>query len=58
MMYLAGEAVVGDGAEVSHIDLLIGDKEGAVGPAFANALANRVARYAHIFTVITPNLGG
>ncbi len=26
MMYLAGEALVGDGAEVSHIDLLIGDK--------------------------------
>jgi formaldehyde-activating enzyme involved in methanogenesis len=26
-MYLAGEALVGDGAEVSHIDLLIGDKE-------------------------------
>ena len=30
-MYLNGEALVGDGNEVAHIDLLIGDKEGAVG---------------------------
>ncbi|CDG65757.1 hypothetical protein MBMB1_1666 [Methanobacterium sp. MB1] len=27
-MYLTGEALVGDGAEVAHIDLLVGDKEG------------------------------
>ncbi|HHT18093.1 MAG: formaldehyde-activating enzyme [Euryarchaeota archaeon] len=56
MMYLAGEALVGDGAEVSHIDLLIGDKEGAVGKAFANALANQVDRHTPLFAVITPNL--
>ncbi len=55
-MYLAGEALVGDGAEVSHIDLLIGDKEGAVGKAFANALANQVDRHTPLFAVITPNL--
>jgi formaldehyde-activating enzyme len=40
-MYLAGEALVGDGAEVSHIDLLVGDKEGEVGQAFANALTTK-----------------
>ena len=37
-MYI-GEALVGDGNEISHIDLLIGDKNGPVGTAFANALA-------------------
>ncbi len=55
-MYLAGEALVGDGAEVSHIDLLIGDKEGSVGQAFANALANQVEKHTPLFAVIAPNL--
>ncbi|MFM8405778.1 MAG: formaldehyde-activating enzyme, partial [Pirellulaceae bacterium] len=36
-MYI-GEALVGDGNEIAHIDLLIGDKNGPVGTAFANAL--------------------
>ncbi|HNO07793.1 MAG TPA: formaldehyde-activating enzyme, partial [Methanoregulaceae archaeon] len=35
-MYLIGEALVGDGPELAHIDLLIGDKDGPVGTAFAN----------------------
>ncbi len=34
-MYLIGEALIGDGAEVAHIDLLMGDKEGPIGTAFA-----------------------
>ncbi|OPY24884.1 MAG: Bifunctional enzyme Fae/Hps [Methanobacterium sp. PtaU1.Bin242] len=29
-MYLNGEALVGEGNEVAHIDLLIGDKSGPV----------------------------
>ena len=37
-MYI-GEALTGDGNEVAHIDLLIGNKDGPVGVAFANALA-------------------
>ncbi len=37
-MYLVGEALVGDGAELAHIDLLMGDKEGPIGTAFANAI--------------------
>ena len=36
-----GEALCGDGNEVAHIDLLIGDKDGPVGVAFANALASQ-----------------
>ena len=33
-----GEALVGDGNEVAHIDLLIGPRGGAVEAAFCNAL--------------------
>jgi formaldehyde-activating enzyme len=36
-MYLVGEALIGDGAEIAHIDLFMGDKEGPVGTAFAGA---------------------
>jgi len=39
-MYI-GEALVGDGNEIAHIDLMIGDKNGPVGQAFAQALANQ-----------------
>ena len=41
-MYI-GEALAGDDAEVAHIDLLIGSKDGPVGVAFANALALALA---------------
>ena len=37
-MYI-GEALVGDGNEIAHIDLLIGSKDGPVGTAFANSSA-------------------
>ena len=30
-MYRIGEALIGDGAELAHVDLLIGDKLGPVG---------------------------
>lgn len=53
-MYLNGEAHVGEGNEVAHIDLLIGDKEGYVGQAFANALANQI--HTSLFALIAPNL--
>ncbi|MGF7119526.1 formaldehyde-activating enzyme [Methanobacterium oryzae] len=55
-MYLNGEARVGEGNEVAHIDLLIGDKEGHVGQAFANALANQVESHTSLFALIAPNL--
>ena len=41
MSMFIGEALVGDGNEIAHIDLLIGSKDGPVGVAFANALARR-----------------
>jgi 5,6,7,8-tetrahydromethanopterin hydro-lyase len=54
-MYI-GEALVGDGNEISHIDLLIGDKNGPVGVAFANALADQKAGHSNLLAVLTPNL--
>ncbi|MEX0725612.1 MAG: formaldehyde-activating enzyme [Planctomycetaceae bacterium] len=51
-----GEALVGEGNEVAHIDLLIGDKDGPVGAAFANALANQKAGHSNLLAVLTPNL--
>ena len=56
MSMFIGEALVGDGNEVAHIDLLIGDKEGPVGTAFANALANQSHGHSNLMAVLTPNL--
>jgi 5,6,7,8-tetrahydromethanopterin hydro-lyase len=53
---LVGEALVGDGNEIAHIDLLIGTKEGPVGVAFANALANQSHGHSNLLAVLTPNL--
>src|SRR6202046_2712813 len=54
-MYV-GEALDGEGNEIAHIDLLIGDKAGPVGVAFANALANQSAGHSNLLAVLTPNL--
>ena len=54
-MYI-GEALVGEGNEVAHIDLLIGDKNGPVGHAFASALARQSEGHSNLLAVLTPNL--
>jgi 5,6,7,8-tetrahydromethanopterin hydro-lyase len=54
-MYI-GEALAGDGNEIAHIDLLIGDKDGPVGQAFANALARQSEGHTNLLAVLTPNL--
>ena len=54
-MYI-GEALVGEGDEIAHIDLMIGSKEGPVGTAFANALARQSAGHTNLLAVLTPNL--
>jgi 5,6,7,8-tetrahydromethanopterin hydro-lyase len=51
-----GEALVGEGNEIAHIDLLIGAKTGPVGTAFANALANQSHGHSNLLAVLTPNL--
>ena len=55
-MYLVGEALVGQGPEVAHIDLIVGDKEGPVGQAFANGLTSLSAGHTPLLAVIRPNL--
>ena len=54
-MYI-GEALVGEGNEVAHIDLLIGSKDGPVGTAFATALAGQTRGHSNLLAVLTPNL--
>jgi 5,6,7,8-tetrahydromethanopterin hydro-lyase len=51
-----GEALAGDGNEIAHIDLLIGSKDGPVGTAFANALANQSHGHTNLLAVLEPNL--
>ena len=54
-MYI-GEALVGEGNEIAHIDLLIGDKDGPVGHAFASALARQSKGHSNLLAVLAPNL--
>ena len=51
-----GEALVGDGNEIAHIDLLIGSKDGPVGTAFANALARQSDGHSNLLALLKPNL--
>jgi 5,6,7,8-tetrahydromethanopterin hydro-lyase len=56
MAMFVGEALAGDGNEIAHIDLLIGDKNGPVGAAFANALARQSHGHTNLLAVLKPNL--
>ncbi|REJ94181.1 MAG: formaldehyde-activating enzyme [Planctomycetota bacterium] len=56
MSFHVGEALVGEGNEVAHIDLMIGDKGGPVGVAFANALATQSKGHSSLLAVLEPNL--
>lgn len=47
---------MGDEPELAHIDLLIGDKDGPVGTAFASGLAQLSAGHTPVLSVIRPNL--
>jgi 5,6,7,8-tetrahydromethanopterin hydro-lyase len=55
MSMFIGEALYGDGAEVAHIDLLIGSKDGPVGTAFAMALSNQKQGFSNLLAGV-PNL--
>lgn len=55
-MYKIGEALVGKDSEVAHVDLIIGDKDGVVGQAFANGLTNLSVGHTPLLSVIRPNL--
>ena len=53
---MVGEALIGDGNEVAHIDLLIGPRGSAVETAFCNSLTNNKDGFTSLLAVIAPNL--
>jgi 5,6,7,8-tetrahydromethanopterin hydro-lyase len=53
---LVGEALVGEGPEIAHIDLVIGRKGGSVEQAFVNALASPAMGHTPLLAVLEPNL--
>ncbi len=55
-LFFIGEALVGEGNEVAHIDLMIGDKEGPVGQAFATGFTQLSVGHTPLLAVIRPNL--
>ncbi len=56
MDMLVGEALVGEGNEVAHIDLAIGSKGGPFETAFLTALAQPESQHTPLLAVLAPNL--
>ena len=56
MQFYIGEALVGEGNEIAHIDLMIGSKNGPGGTAFANALATQSEGHTNLLAVLEPNV--
>jgi len=54
--YFIGEALLGSGSSLAHIDLIIGSKDGPVGISFANALSNPSIGHGGLLACIRPNL--
>ena len=54
--YFIGEALIGEGNNLAHIDLIIGSKDGPVGISFANALSNPSKGHGGLLAAIRPNL--
>jgi len=55
-VYLVGEALVGKAPELAHVDLIVGEKNGPVGQAFATGLSSASAGHTPLLAVIRPNL--
>ena len=53
---LIGEALVGDGNEVAHIDLIIGPRGSPAEAAFASTLTNQKEGVNGLLAVLEPNL--
>ncbi len=54
--FFIGEALLGEGVNVAHVDLMIGSKNGPVGNAFANALSQLSKGHTPLLACIRPNL--
>ncbi len=55
-LYAIGEALLGKEPELAHVDLIIGDRDGTVGAAFANSLSQLSKGHTPLLAVIRPNL--
>jgi bifunctional enzyme Fae/Hps len=55
-MYLVGEALVGKAPELAHVDLIVGEKDGPIGQAFADAMASLSEGHTPLLALIRPNL--
>ncbi|MBE0525121.1 MAG: bifunctional 5,6,7,8-tetrahydromethanopterin hydro-lyase/3-hexulose-6-phosphate synthase [Methanosarcinales archaeon] len=55
-MFLVGEALIGEEPELAHVDIIIGDKNGPAGQAFANGFTQLSAGHTPLLSVIRPNL--
>ncbi|MBN2243342.1 MAG: formaldehyde-activating enzyme [Acidobacteria bacterium] len=53
---MVGEALVGEGNEVAHIDLILGPRGSAAETAFCNTLANNKDGFTSLLAVVAPNL--
>jgi len=53
---MVGEALVGDGNEVAHIDLIMGPRGSAAETAFCNGLVNNKDGFTSLLAVVAPNL--
>ena len=54
--FFVGEALQGKGNELAHIDLMIGDKDGPIGFAFANGMTQLSQGHTPLLALIKPNL--
>jgi 5,6,7,8-tetrahydromethanopterin hydro-lyase len=55
-MTMVGEALVGEGKEVAHIDLVIGGRGSPVEDAFMNSIATPRMGHTPLLAVLEPNL--
>jgi len=53
---MVGEALVGDGNEVAHIDLIMGPRGSAAETASCNGLVNNKDGFTSLLAVVAPNL--
>lgn len=51
-----GEALVGEGNEVAHIDLIMGPRGSTAESAFANCLVNNKEGFTAVLALLAPNL--
>ncbi len=54
--YYVGEALIGEGQNLAHIDLIIGSKQGPIGISFANSISTPSMGHGGLLSCIRPNL--